>query len=77
MATKIPDYNKKVTLDDKIEELEYEVKMREKVFPEWGSGPAPKKRPEVLSKRLAVIKAILEDYKRLRVLEGKQSTLDF
>ncbi|WP_028664431.1 hypothetical protein [Runella zeae] len=74
---KLSDYNKKVTLDDKIEELEYEVKMREKVFPEWGSGLAPKKKPETLSKRLAVMKAILEDYKRTRNLKGEQSTLNF
>jgi len=64
-----------VTLDDKIQELKNEISYRERLFPEWSSGPNPKKKPEVASKQIAVMKAILKDYERQKAKEGVQGSI--
>jgi hypothetical protein len=71
----LPPYNKSVTLDDKIEELKNELRYRERLFPEWSSGPNPKMKPDVAAKQIAVMKAILRDYENLKAKEGVQVTL--
>lgn len=71
----LPPYNDFVTLDEKIAELEYEVKMRESAFPRWAEGPNGKD-PKKLAKRLAIAKAILEDYRKIKKAnEGTQISL--
>ncbi len=71
----IPIYNKPVLLSDKIEELKREISMRERVYPDWASGPNPKLKPEVASKRLIVLKEILKDYEAILAKQGTQSKL--
>lgn len=79
MALPLPPYNKEVTIDDKINELEYEVGMRKKHFPEWASGPNKRGKPETYAKRLAIAEAILADYKAIKAViiasQGTQTTL--
>lgn len=71
----LPIYNKHVTLDDKIEELKNELKYRERLLPEWASGPSPKKKPDIASKQIAVMKAILRDYEAQKAKEGVQGLI--
>lgn len=71
----LPLYNKPVTLDDKIQELKNELSYRERLFPEWASGPSPKKKPDVASKQIAVMKAILKDYEQQKAKEGVQGSI--
>lgn len=71
----IPIYNKPVLIADKISELQREIAMREKVFPEWASGPSPRLKPEIASKRIAVLKEILKDYQAILAKQGTQTNL--
>jgi sugar phosphate isomerase/epimerase len=82
---KLPIYNKPVLTADKIEELKREIAIasvnrRERVFPEWSSGPSPKLKPEVASKRrfadaIAILNEILKDYEAILAKQGIQSQL--
>ncbi len=67
---------KDITLDDEIRELERELGMRQRCYPDWTKGPAPKLKPELAEHRLACTRATLERLRKLQaVTRGAQQTL--
>lgn len=62
----LPIYRQKITLDDEIEELERELKIRQRVYPEWTAGYTPKLKPEEASKRIAILQSAIDRLKRER-----------
>jgi hypothetical protein len=72
---KLPIYNKPVLTADKIEELKREIAIasanrRERVFPEWSSGPSPQ-----FPDAIAILNEILKDYEAILAKQGIQSQL--
>lgn len=67
---------KPITLDDEIAELDRELKMRLRLYPEWSKGPTPKLKPAVAEHRIASIEATLKRLQTLKAaISGEQTIL--
>jgi hypothetical protein len=71
----LPTYNRPITLDDEIQELEREIKLRQRCYPEWASGPSPRLKPEEGAKRIAAIEKTLARLKAEKAKQGVQTTI--
>jgi hypothetical protein len=63
------------TLDEQIKEMERELQMRERYYPEWIQGPNPRLSPVVAQHRLDCVKATLQALRSLKEKEAKQQSI--
>jgi hypothetical protein len=54
------------TLDEQIEELERELKLRERVYPRWITKYPPKLTPAAAERQLGRLRAAIESLRRLK-----------
>lgn len=66
---------KEITIADEIKELERELAMRRRKYPEWSRGPNPSLKPETANRQIAVMEATLERLKKIQGSAGQQTTI--
>ncbi|GAB3783230.1 hypothetical protein GCM10028818_40760 [Spirosoma horti] len=57
-----------ITIDDEIKELQRELNVRRRVYPDWSKGPNPKLKPAEAERRISVMERTLE---RLKTEKGR------
>ena len=67
--------SKTISLQDEISELERELKMRRRVYPNWSKGPNAKLTPEQAAHRIACLEATLERLKGQTPPVNQQTSL--
>lgn len=68
--------NKHITPTDALNELERELKVRERVYPDWTKGPNKKLKPEEAEHRIGCIKWLIDHLKQqIAATSGQQQTL--
>lgn len=55
-----------ITIDDQIAEVEREIKLREKTYPRWSSGPKPKLTKAAADRQLARMRAVQQSLYELK-----------
>lgn len=70
------DMAKKITPEVALIELERELGVRERYYPEWSKGPSPKLKPETAEHRIDCIKWAIANLKQqIAGTKGQQQTL--
>lgn len=70
------DMAKKITPEAALKELERELSVRERYYPEWSKGPSPKLKPDTADHRIECIKWLIANLKQqIAGTKGQQQTL--